>query len=168
VFALSGLPNHPLIVHIPVVLIPLAALAVWALAVRPAWIERYRWLTVIVTTLGFVGAVLAAANGEELEDQLRESGTVSSGTRRLIHDHADAGESARLFAFLFFVAVVLWLIGLWFAARKRWTQRLPSWLRPALMALAVLTSVGAVYGVIAAGHSGAKAAWCELSADGCD
>jgi hypothetical protein len=40
---ISGLPAHPLLVHIPVVLLPLAALGVVGMALRSSWHRRYRW-----------------------------------------------------------------------------------------------------------------------------
>ena len=40
----SGLPAHPLFLHVPVILIPVAALAALALAARPSWWTRpSRW-----------------------------------------------------------------------------------------------------------------------------
>ena len=40
---ITGLPAHPLLVHIPVVLLPLAAIGVVFLIVRRTWYVRYRW-----------------------------------------------------------------------------------------------------------------------------
>ena len=40
-----GIPAHPLFVHIPAVLIPLAAVGVVIMLVRPTWWERYKWAT---------------------------------------------------------------------------------------------------------------------------
>jgi hypothetical protein len=41
---LFGLPAHPLLVHMPIVLIPLAAIGVVVMLIKPAWHQRYRWV----------------------------------------------------------------------------------------------------------------------------
>ena len=53
---LFGLPAHPLLVHVPVVLVPLAALMAIAFAIRPAWLDRFGWWLVAVSGVGAVGA----------------------------------------------------------------------------------------------------------------
>ena len=40
----AGLPAHPLLVHAPVVLVPVVALLVILMIVRPQWLERFGWL----------------------------------------------------------------------------------------------------------------------------
>jgi uncharacterized membrane protein len=37
---LFDLPAHPLLVHVPVVLVPIAAIMCAMLAFRPAWLDR--------------------------------------------------------------------------------------------------------------------------------
>ncbi|MEY4069352.1 MAG: hypothetical protein RLZZ332_1688, partial [Actinomycetota bacterium] len=39
---LGGIPSHPLFVHLPAVLIPLATLGVILMVVRPTWWQRYQ------------------------------------------------------------------------------------------------------------------------------
>jgi hypothetical protein len=44
----SGLPAHPLLLHVPVILIPVAGLAALALAARPSWWVRHgAWVTLL-------------------------------------------------------------------------------------------------------------------------
>jgi len=40
---LFGLPAHPLLVHMPVVIIPLAGVIAVVFAFRPAWLDRFGW-----------------------------------------------------------------------------------------------------------------------------
>jgi uncharacterized membrane protein len=155
---LFGLPAHPLLVHIPVVLLPLAALGALAIAVRPAWRPRYGWLVLGVTVVGTAGAVLAANAGDSLEEQVGRSATVS--------DHADAGELARNVSLVFAVLVVAFVVGTWFLERRRTStvgaqgqSPAPRWLVPTLAALMVIGGVGSLYTIVKAGHSGAKATW---------
>ena len=43
---LASIPIHPLLVHVPVVLLPLAALGAVALVIRQKWVQHYGWLVV--------------------------------------------------------------------------------------------------------------------------
>src|SRR4051795_162481 len=103
---LFGLPAHPLLVHIPVALLPLATVGAIAIAVRPAWRHRYGWLGLGVTVVGAVGAVLAANAGAPREEQVGRSASVA--------DHAEAGEMARNVSLLFMVLVAAYVVGAWF------------------------------------------------------
>ncbi|MEV4388804.1 DUF2231 domain-containing protein, partial [Micromonospora sp. NPDC049580] len=58
----NGLPLHPLVVHAVVVLLPLAALGVAALAVRPSWRGRYGGLVVLITALATAAIPLATSS----------------------------------------------------------------------------------------------------------
>jgi len=153
-----GLPAHPLLVHIPVVLLPLAALGAVAIAVRPAWRRRYGWLVLAVTVVGSVGAVLAANAGDSLEEQVGRSPSV--------HDHAVAGEIARNVSLVFVVLVAAFVIAAWFLERRRTStvgalgqRNAPRWLVPTLAVLMVFGAAGSLYTILSAGHSGAKATW---------
>jgi hypothetical protein len=44
---INGLPVHPLVVHLVVVLLPLAAIGTIAIAVRPVWRRPYGALVVL-------------------------------------------------------------------------------------------------------------------------
>ncbi|MGA0206467.1 MAG: DUF2231 domain-containing protein, partial [Ilumatobacteraceae bacterium] len=63
--SIFGVPAHPFFVHIPVVLIPLAAVGVIVMTIRTSWWERYKWATLTVAGVGAVGAIIAAGTGEE-------------------------------------------------------------------------------------------------------
>jgi len=56
----AALPTHPLLVHIPVVLVPLAAFGAIAIAARPKWMTHYGLLllgtTTVITIAGHNGA----------------------------------------------------------------------------------------------------------------
>jgi hypothetical protein len=84
---LFGLPAHPLLVHIPIVLIPLALLtallALWPTVRRPALIA-----TAALAVMGAGGVVLAVGAGEKLQDRVRE-------TER-VEEHAERGEQVEL------------------------------------------------------------------------
>jgi predicted membrane protein DUF2231 len=94
---LFGLPAHPLLVHVPVVLIPLALLAallaLWPAVRRPALVA-----TAVLAVVGAVGAVLAVGAGDKLQDRVRE-------TER-VEEHAEQGERVELPAIAFGVAAL--------------------------------------------------------------
>ncbi len=69
----AGLPAHPLLVHAPVVLVPVVALLVILMIVRPQWLERFGWLAVGLAGLALVTGVLAENSGEALEEAVEDS-----------------------------------------------------------------------------------------------
>ncbi len=141
-----GLPAHPLLIHVPVVLIPVLSLASIAVAVRPVWRERFglAWALLALVALG--GTVLAAGAGSEL---LGRFGGAKPGTD--LAEHAELADTLKLVMFVF-AAVVVAVV----AAGRRLRGRAPSLLAGA--ALVVLALVAAYY-VVRVGDLGARATW---------
>ncbi|MFB9236627.1 DUF2231 domain-containing protein [Plantactinospora siamensis] len=83
----NGLPLHPLVVHAVVVLLPLGALGVIALAVRPAWRHRYGVLVAAITLVATVLIPVATDSGETLEAHVGDPGR-----------HAELGDQLLYFA----------------------------------------------------------------------
>jgi uncharacterized membrane protein len=157
----ASLPNHPLLVHIPVVLVPLAALGAIAIAVRPKWMTHYGFLLLGTTAVGFVGAVLAAGTGEDLLEQFTNAGQSVSPT---LQRHVDTGDTARGVSGLFFLMVLLWVGFAWWRRRAGEEQaaakvRRPKVLAAVLMVLAIGAGVAATTVITIAGHNGAKSVW---------
>src|SRR5690349_4695774 len=90
-----GLPAHPLLVHVVVVLVPLAAIGVAVVAFWPAARRRIGWIVVGVALVGVVSAFLAKESGEALEDTVKET--------RAVEEHAEMGDSGLVAAGLVFV-----------------------------------------------------------------
>jgi uncharacterized membrane protein len=110
---IGGLPAHPLLVHLPVVLIPLVAVFAIVLVIVPRWRHRFLPVLVIGSGLAFVGALLAASSGEELVDKVKRSATLDN--------HTELGDAAQWVAFVFFVVMLGW----W--AWERWgRERIPA------------------------------------------
>lgn len=158
---LAGLPAHPLIVHLPVVLVPLAFVgAVLALAVKP-WRSWLLPLTAIAAGISLVGAQLAVMSGEGLEELLDEESAA-------IERHAELGEQVRPFVLLFLAFAVLAAVA-WYLAHRTGDEDAPSsgtvatWRKLAipLMALSVLSGALGTVWVVRAGHSGATSVWEE-------
>lgn len=172
-----GLPAHPLLVHIPVVLVPLALLGALLIAFSARLRARLGWTVAVIAVLGGLGAVLAAGAGESLEDRINET--------RTLEDHEELGEIARLMGVLFAVVVVAFVAGEWWLRRRaarvssaaaqedpsapaspassaRWMR----WLVPAAAVLMLGVGAGATYAMVDAGHSGAKATWDDKANSG--
>ncbi len=164
-----GLPAHPLLVHIPVAMLPLAMAGVVVMLIRRAWYERYKWVVLAVGAIGTLGAMLAAASGEGLEKQI--AAKKGQAAARAAHDHAEAGDRAQTLAIVFFVVLALYVLLPWFLERRaasradadRSGRIEPSWLRPALMVAVAITGIASMASIIQAGHSGAAKAWEDYS-----
>lgn len=156
-----GIPAHPLLVHVPAVLLPLAALGVVVMVIKPAWHQRYRWAVLALGFVGAVGAILSASAGESLERRIvaNEGAGAAGGWE----DHAQAGETARLFGIIFFVVLAVFVLIPWYIERRAAQGRpiaVPKVVAPILAILVLAASAGTVYTVIEAGHSGATSVWC--------
>ena len=166
-----GLPAHPLFVHMPVVIVPLAGLIAIVFAFKPAWLDKFGWGLVGLSGIGAIGGIMAASSGEGLEELLRSNGEEITPALR---EHAEAGDMARNLAILFFV-IVLAAVVIRHLARKHAAN--PTGIAKfgaskggaiAMSALIAISAAVATWTVADAGHEGAKLAWCEDSPSGCD
>jgi hypothetical protein len=152
-----GLPAHPLIVHAPVVLLPLALLGVILCLVRPQWRASLIVPTAVIGIIGAGGAILASQSGEWLQARVAETAQV--------HDHQQLGEMARNLSILFAGSLFVWALREmvetrgWF--KDGFVAKLvaPRWIGIAATIGVVLFGTLTTAWVIQAGHSGAKAAW---------
>src|SRR6478735_2572517 len=92
-----GVPAHPLLVHLPVVCIPLATIGALALALRPKWRRPYGLVVIALAAIGAFGAQLATGSGESLQ---------ASRHVRDLGDHPELGDLARNMAFVLLGLVV--------------------------------------------------------------
>jgi hypothetical protein len=157
-----GLPAHPLIVHVPVIIVPLAALLVVATGWRR---DLRRWFMVplvLLAVAGGIGSVLAANTGEDLEEGIEDG--INEAEEERIEEHEEAGDLARNGA-LAFMVVAIGAGAVAYAGDER--RGLPSWSPPVAYAVAAVVGILAVGAMINAGHSGAEAAWKErVAAEG--
>lgn len=163
---LFGLPAHPLLVHMPVVFIPLTlTLAVIAVF----WQRGRKVLSLVVAagaTISMLGAQVAVMSGKALEERVKESS--------LIQQHGELGEGARTFAILMFLVAVAFVVREWGGElRVPGAERLGRLLAPRAIGIAVSVALIASGGlatiwVARAGHLGAKATWSTLPASSGD
>ncbi|HMA46843.1 MAG TPA: DUF2231 domain-containing protein, partial [Frankiaceae bacterium] len=73
----AGVPLHPLVTHVVVVFVPLAALAALLVAAWPAFRRRFGWLAVGVALVAAGSIPLATNSGEALEERLPGSALIA-------------------------------------------------------------------------------------------
>jgi hypothetical protein len=154
---LNGLPAHPLLVHLPVVMIPLALIGAIIALARPPWRSWAVPVTAVFATLGFAGVQLAVMSGEGLEELSGEEGEA------IIERHAHLAEQARPIVFVFFLlavaaAVIVYLLHRDGEGDTGRTATLRKLAAPVL-ALSVLTGALSTVWVYRTGHTGAEAVW---------
>jgi hypothetical protein len=161
-----GLPVHALVIHLVVVLGPLAALSAIAYAVRPAWRWYLKWPTVALALITGVTSFVAAQSGQALEHRLLTTqAAMDSPPGRLILAHASAGTRMRLVGLVFMVValvIVLWVLPATERQRNVTDPAGPARSRPLALAAAavlVLAALGVLVQVTVTGHTGAKAVW---------
>lgn len=152
---INGLPLHPLVVHLVVVLGPLAALTGLAYAFVPAWRWLLRWPVVVLAVLTAVVSLVAVAAGESLLDARPQLAP-------LVEDHRDWGELLRIasLAYVGVVAMGAWALGgpSALASGRGARETNPVFGVPAIVLVAVGAVTLAVL-VFLAGDSGARAVW---------
>jgi hypothetical protein len=137
-----GLPAHPLLIHVPLVFIPILGLATLALAANDSWLERFKLPVAAFSVLTLATTLLAAGAGEAfLESQERELPQLA--TDPTMQDHADAGDLLRFTVF----ALTFVLVGALFSKRNA--------IRLVVRVLAVLLALTAIVFAIRTGHLGA-------------
>ncbi|OFE15635.1 hypothetical protein BA895_21960 [Humibacillus sp. DSM 29435] len=156
--SIAGLPLHPLVVHLAVVVLPASAIALIVIIAVPRWRRPYGWLTVAAALLGTFGAFVAKESGEALADQVG-----------LPAEHAEWGDRLFVAAMVFAVVTVVWF-ALELLARRAAssgtataTASATARSRPALTRVAgagaVVLSLVVLALTVVVGHSGATAVW---------
>lgn len=169
--SIAGLPLHPLVVHLAVVVLPASAIALIAIIAVPRWRRPYGWLTVAAALLGALGAFVAKESGEALAEQVG-----------LPADHAEWGDRLFVAAFVFAVVTVVWFALELLGRRTHPTDAVPaseaggspaphgrgaksamnassSGLARVAGAAVVVVSLVVLALTVVVGHSGATAVW---------
>ena len=161
---LYGLPAHPLLMHVPVLGIPVCAVLALLYVLRPGWRHALALPFALFTVLIVAFTILTAGSGEPLEHKVERTSQ--------LHDHTELGEQLRTIVIVFGVVTMVGLALDWYARRQAvGTDTGPSrgtgitTLRRAALAICVasvlLGGVATVWDV-RTGHSGAKAAWGDV------
>jgi hypothetical protein len=141
---INGLPAHVLIVHVVVVLVPLAAIAAIVVSLWPAAQRKLTFLVPLAAVVGLAAVPLAVMAGNDFAARL--------GNPAFIAHHRDLGNEV----WPFVTALAVTTIAQWLllrrpdpASRIRWWIAVP----------VVLSAVGSMAIVVLAGDAGAQAVW---------
>ncbi|MCW2833915.1 MAG: hypothetical protein JWN68_1868 [Nocardioides sp.] len=152
---INGLPLHFLVVHVVVVLAPLAALTGLVYAAIPKWRWLLRWPLVVLGVVVAITAVVAVQAGGAFLDSRPALGP-------LVEEHEDWGELFRNVSLMFVVAAMMgaWALGGPSAlASGRGAQVSRGALGWVAVVLLVAVSVALLVLVFLAGDSGSRAVW---------
>jgi len=145
IFDLFGdLPLHPLINHVAIVMVPLAALSMALVIFIPRLRRHYLIPALSFTLVGAVSAWVARQSGLALQDRVGSPG-----------DHAALGNTLTVLAIVLFFTSALWALGL------RSSRNSVAWGVRILGVATVGVGVAAIVFTVLAGHSGAKSVWSE-------
>jgi uncharacterized membrane protein len=157
----SGLPAHPLFVHVPVVLIPTTIVVAVVFVFRRDWFARYGIALAVVAIVAMSSIFLTMQAGAALRAALHLQGQAAT----LISEHAQA---AHILAYVYVVFTATLILTF---ASLRISGGMPTGLgivdrllsgKPVLTGLCVvlvLLSLSAGYMVFRTGDLGAKAVW---------
>jgi hypothetical protein len=161
-----GLPAHVLLVHAPIVLVPLMVIATLVVLMRPTWRRRFGVGLAAAALVVFASVMAAKAAGDPLEHHERariqaEFGSSEVGRAQLdrIEEHAEAGDQlAATSAGFTFVLVSIVVVDR--QLRRRGIPFVDSG-RFVVMTgvVAAVLALGTLGAVVRAGHLGSKAAW---------
>lgn len=162
---LFGIPAHPLIVHIPVVLVPLAAVGAVLALVVPRWRHWALPVTAALSGIALVGVQLAIGSGESLASKTKETAAIER--------HSELADQARPFVFVFFLVAVAASYLWWRSQRETGadvedrsrTRPLAVRALAPVCALSVLSGALATTWVVRTGHSGAESVWKDKEKD---
>lgn len=142
-----GLPLHPLVVHATVIVVPTAAIVVLLAAVWPRFRRWAGYLPIALAAAAVILVPISTSSGESLQESMPETA--------LIEQHAELADQ------LLPVVIALLVVAL----LQAWLFRTgrTGWLLVATMVLSIVIASATVVEVVRIGHSGAKAAWSNVS-----
>jgi hypothetical protein len=157
----SGLPAHPLFVHVPVVLIPTTVMAALVFMIKPQWFSRYGIVLAVASIVAMSSIFLTMQAGAALRGALHLRGPAAN----LISQHSQAAHILAIVYVAFTATLIVTFAaqrisggrptGLGIVDRLLSSRSVFTALRVAL----VLLSIGAGYMTFRTGDLGAKAVW---------
>ena len=157
----SGLPAHPLIVHLPVILIPVTIVAAIVFMAKPEWLTRWGIALSVVSVVAMSSVFLALQSGAALRGVLKLEGQAAT----YISEHSQAAHILAIVYVLFTATLIVA-----FAARRISSGRptglaivdrllSPPAMFTALRVAVVVLALVAGFFTFRVGDLGAKAVW---------
>jgi hypothetical protein len=174
-----GLPTHVLLIHVVVVLVPLAALFTGLSAVWPAARHKLGFISPLTSLIALIFVPITVSAGSWLKNQLHYSGALEA---RIQH-HANLAGGFGWYALgLFVVSAAVWWVGRTYefgvishgartanaepdgaagavATRTQTATRLPTLWATVLIVVSVAMSLLIVWQLYRIGDAGAHAVW---------
>lgn len=140
-----GLPLHPLIDHVVVIILPLSALGAILLTFFAKYRKNYGFLVLLGMFVSAISAFIAKQSGEALAARVGWPG-----------NHAELGTNLVIVSFVLFVVYLVWFI-----LQKVDKSKVSNlqFLIKITSGLLVISSVTALVLTVLVGHSGASASW---------
>ena len=146
----AGLPLHPLVVHLVVVVLPLAALLFIFVVLVKKWRRPFDLIALAGLAIGAVGSVLAKQSGQAL------SGLVGQPQQ-----HADWGS-----ILVYLAAILLVVAAIWVGLTRFRAAEGRSLLTTLAAIVGVLHAMATIVMTVLVGHTGAEAVWGRTLATG--
>jgi hypothetical protein len=157
----SGLPAHPLFVHVPVILIPTTVVVAVVFMFKPAWLSRYGIALALVSIVAMSSIFLTMQAGAALRGELHLQGHAAT----LISEHSQAAHILAIVYVLFTAALIVTFAAARISAGRPTGLGIvdgilsSSAIFTALRVVLVLIAIGAGYMTFRTGDLGAKAVW---------
>jgi hypothetical protein len=153
-----GLPAHPLLLHVPVILVPVLGLVLLVAAARPSFFQRYALAIGGFTVVTLASTILTVGAGQAFRD---DRSNFEQSQR--LNEHAQSGETLRIVMILLAGAVLAAVL----LSQARPGSRLgflagiarQPFTRPAQRVVFAVGAVVAIFFVIRTGHLGAQVTW---------
>jgi hypothetical protein len=158
-----GLPAHPLLVHAPVVFVPLLALLAIAYAFIPVVRQHTRWVVGVLAVITPLSSLAAKLSGDAFFDRLDAAGRITEGFYPVLEEHQRLGNLTLVASVV--LAVLTLLLVYFVRPGAPVVERLTggAGARPvllvALRVLVVIAAAVSVYYLFRTGDSGASAVW---------
>jgi uncharacterized membrane protein len=157
----SGLPAHPLFVHVPVVLIPTTVVVAIVFMFKREWFSRYGIALAVVSIVAMSSIFLTMQAGAALRAALHLQGQAA----KLISEHSHAAHILAIVYVLFTATLILTFAAQRISGGTPTGLGLvddllsPRWIVTGLRVVLVLLSIAAGYMCFRTGDLGAKAVW---------
>jgi hypothetical protein len=145
--SINGLPAHPLLVHIVVIILPLTGAAAILGSIWPRAQRKFTFLTPLGALVGLIAVPITISAGQSLASTLPEIPPV------LVQHITHASRVLPLTIALFLLTTAQWAY-LRFGKEPR-----TRWLTVALAVLVVAVSAATIAQVMLTGDAGSRAAW---------
>ena len=147
---INGLPAHPFLIHLVIVLLPAASLMAILGSLWPAAQRKFTFLTPLVALIGMIMVPITVSAGEQLATEM--------GIGAAVAEHEKLAKRILPFAIaLFITTVVQW-------AYQQFGQSVPHrrWLTALIALLVIASAVATTVQVALAGDAGARVVWSGI------